>query len=143
MPRTQKIPEQEELSADFDTRTAQYVKLRDRIKEITDKHAEELKPFKEAKELLEQYFLAELERMNVSSVKGGHGTVYKTMRASATVADGAAFRAYVEETGAWELCDIRANAPAVRDFIEANGTPPAGVNFSNTVTVGCRRAGEK
>ena len=138
MAKTQEHPDVA-LAPDFDKRTQQFVMLRDKIDKIKKKHTEELKPYNDAKAMMESYFLQQLDTMGVSSISSDHGTVYKTTKSSATIADGEAFRAYVQENNAWELADLRANGPAVREFVEANEVQPPGINYSTHTTVGCRR----
>jgi Tfp pilus assembly protein PilP len=128
------------LDANFDTRVAQYIKLQDKKTEIKERHKEELKPINDAEELLEAYFMQQLQTMGVSSVKCGHGTVFQKADNSATIADGEAFREFVKANEAWDLTDLRANKVAVREFIEKNGMAPAGVNYSTRIGIGYRRA---
>lgn len=130
------------MSDDLDARTAQYVKIRDAIDEIKQKHKDELAPYEEAKKKFEAYFLQTLDDLGVSSVKGPHGTVYKRLEASATIADGSAFREYVVQNEFFELADIRANKVAVREFVENKGVAPPGVSYSASYAVGCRRGKE-
>ena len=61
-------------------------------------------------------------------------------KSSATVTDPEAFRAYVKDMGDWDVCDLRANAPAVLEYIKANGTLPPGVKYNTFRTLGVRRA---
>jgi hypothetical protein len=105
---------------------------------------EKLAPIKQAKELLEQFFMSELDRMQVDSVKARTGvTIYRKTRRSASLADPGAFRDYVKEHDQWDLADIKANAPAVAEFIEKHGVQPPGVNFSQHVSVGYRSGGAR
>ena len=47
---------------------------------------------------------------------------------------------YVIQNNAWDLIDRKANVAAVEDFINANNTPPPGVNFTSAYVAGVRRA---
>ena len=124
---------------DLDKRIGQYVKLRDKIKTIEEKHKAELAPYKDALTKLGDLMLQHLNSINTDSTKSTSGTVYRTMRKSASIADGDQFRRYVIGSEAFELIDWRANAPAVASFIEENGVAPPGVNYTTTFTVGVRR----
>lgn len=119
---------------------AQFVKLRDRIKEADDAHKARLKAAKDHLEKLNGVLLDKLQAIGGDSVKTPAGTVYRTTRKSASIADGEAFRTYVIENEGFDLVDWRANALAVADFIESQGAPPPGVNYSLAHTVGVRRA---
>jgi len=125
---------------DMGKRIKQCIELRDKIKAIKKKHTEELKPYIEVQDQLEGMLLSWLNSMNSKNVATEHGTAYITTRNSATVADMEAFWAFVQEKQAYDLIDKRANAPAVAEFVEANGTAPPGVNFRMMQDVNVRRA---
>lgn len=119
---------------------AQFVKLRDSLKAADDAHKEKTREAREYKEQLEAKLLARLNEIGGNAVKTDHGTVYRTSRKSASIADGDAFRKFVQSNKLFDLVDWRANAPAIEDYIQENSAPPPGVNFSMTYTVGVRRS---
>lgn len=118
----------------------QYVRLRDKIKEADDAHKAKLKDAREYLEKLNGQLLARLNEVGGESVKTSHGTVYRTTKRTASIADGDVFRQYVIEHEAFDLVDWRANANAVDDHIKTELAPPPGVNFTTTYTVGVRRS---
>lgn len=121
-----------------------YVKLRDTLKIADDKHKEKTRGAREYLEALNGVLRDKLTEAGADSVKTSAGTAYKTLKKSATIADGGVFRQYVIENGAFDLVDMRANAPAVSAFIkENNGEMPPGVNYSTHVEVGVRRPTDK
>lgn len=124
----------------FEMLVEQYVRLRDTLKKADEDHKEKTKAAREYKEQLEGKLLAKLNDAGGESVKTREGTVYRTTRRSASVADGDTFRKFVIDQGLFDLVDWRANAPAIADFIEEEGTPPPGVNFTTAFTVGVRRS---
>ena len=119
---------------------AQFVKLRDKIKEADDAHKAKTKDAREYLDKLNGKLLERLNEIGGESVKTGAGTVYRTTRRSATIADGETFRQFVITNEAFDIVDWKANANAVDDFIRSEGTPPPGVNFTTAFTVGVRRA---
>lgn len=121
-------------------RIAQYVKIRDAIKEANDKFAEQMQPMIETQNLLTAWLTQKLETVGAESVKTKAGTVYTTTRYSATLADPQVFMDFVKTNDKFELMDRKANATAVRDFVETTGTLPPGVNLNAIRTVGVRRA---
>lgn len=129
-----------EIPQNIDDLVSQYIRLRDKIKEVEDAHKEKLKTAKEHLEHLNNTLLDRLNQLGGESVKTAHGTVYRTTRRSASIADGDTFRQFVINNEAFDLVDWRANANAVDDFIKEQQAPPPGVNFSTTYTVGVRRA---
>jgi hypothetical protein len=135
---------------DFNKRTEQYIKLRDRISEIKTKHKEELEPLNNLLEKLNDLLLGHLSAIGADSVSATAGTVYRTQRKSASLADKSAFWTYVVEQGAWDLLDYKANPVAVADFIKeseeqakADPTiipgPPPGVNYTVAWVAGIQR----
>lgn len=126
--------------ADIDTRVSQYVKLRDIIKEKNDAHKLAMKPMSDALEQLNSVLLAHLISLSVNSASTDAGTVYRTEKKSASLADAKAFMDFVIANQAWDLLDRKANTTAVEEFIKGNSAPPPGVNFSSTYVVGVRRA---
>jgi len=129
-----------QLPENIDELVGQYVKLRDKIKEADDAHKEKTKNARAYLELLNGRLLERLNDVGGDSVKTPHGTVYRTTRRSASIADGETFRQYVIENEQFDLVDWRANANAVDDFIKEQGVQPPGVNFSQAYTVGVRRS---
>ncbi len=124
----------------IDDLVSQYVRLRDKIKEAEDAHKAKLKDAKDYLEELNSRLLQRLNEVGGESVKTSSGTVYRTTRRSASIADGDAFRQFVINNEAFDLVDWRANANAVDDFIKEQQAPPPGVNFSTAFTVGVRRS---
>jgi len=55
------------------------------------------------------------------------GTAFFEDKVSVTVEDMEAFGNYVREHDGWELADLRANKPAVDEFLEETGALPPGV----------------
>lgn len=145
---TEKLP-QAELAVpapaqpvDLNTRVGQFIKLRDLKTQLKDKHKAELAPIEEAMEQLEQVLLAALNAQNADSVKTASGTVYKSVKESASMADPAAFWSYVIASGNFDLIDKKANVTAVKAHIEDpanNGLPPPGVNFTSVALPRVRR----
>ena len=122
----------------------QYIALRDRKREIESAHKATLVPFNKAMGEIEAKMLAHMQKSEVNSVNADAGTAYQTTKPSATIRDGAAFRQWVVETGAYQIVDWRANANAVAEFIAASeGSVPPGVNYSTRTSVNFRRPNEK
>lgn len=124
----------------IDELVEQMVKVRDKLKEADDAHKKKTEAARKYKEQLENKLLEKLNQVGGEAVKTAHGTVYRTTRRSATIADGDTFRDFVINQAAFDLVDWKANALAVDDFIKSNSAPPPGVNFTTVFTVGVRRA---
>jgi hypothetical protein len=120
-----------------------YVRLRDKKKTIEDRHKEELAPFKQTMEQIEGWLLEALNQAQVDSMKGRHGTAYKTLRTSAVVRDWTATLAFIRDNGLWDLLEARVSKLAAQAIIEETNKPIPGVETSSEVVVNVRRAGEK
>ena len=126
--------------ADIATRVAQYVALRDKIKAQNEAHKIAMEPANETLEQLNSVLLAHLNVLAVNSASTDNGTVYRTKKKRASLADGKAFMDFVIANAAYDLLDRKANVTAVEEFIKGNKAPPPGVNFSSTYVVGVKRA---
>lgn len=124
---------------DINNRIEQYVTLRDKIKSLDEEHKEKMKPFREALDGLNSLLLDYLNNLNVDSAATGHGTVYRTLKESASLEDADAFMRHVIGTESWELLERKASLTAVRAFVEENGSLPPGVKLSSIQQVGVRR----
>lgn len=125
--------------ADIATRVDQYVKLRDLIKAKDDAHKTAMKPYRETLEQLNSVLLAHLNSIGGQSVSTEFGTVYRTEKSSASLADASAFMDYVIANQAFDLLDRKANVTAVEEFIKENNSPPPGVNYQSRFEAGIRR----
>jgi hypothetical protein len=122
-----------------DVLVERYIKLRDAIKTADDNHKAKVAPAREMLAALEGKLMAALNAQGADNVKTPFGTVYKSEKKTATIADGEAFRKFVIEQTLWNVVDWKANANAVADFITEHNAPPPGVNFNVHATVGVRR----
>lgn len=126
---------------DAEKRIGQYVALRDKKKEIEERHKAELKPLNDAMEMLESMLLAHLNNTKQDSASCSTGTAYKGSRVSAKIVDASLFRRHVIGSEAWDLVDWKANSTAVQAIVDDTGEPPPGINYSKTITLGVRRKG--
>lgn len=122
-------------------RVEQYIALRDKIKMLDDEHKKEMEPYRDALEKLNEILLNHLNEIKSDSASvNGVGTVYRTAKESASLADASAFMDFVIANEQWDLLDRKANVTAVRDYMQANtGDLPPGVNYQKRFVVGVRR----
>jgi hypothetical protein len=136
---------------DVNKRTGQFVRLRDKIRDIKEKHKAELKPYNEALEQLGNMLLGYLNDIGVESVRADAGTPHKVTERYASIADKEAFWTWVVTQGKWEFLDYKANVTAVHQFIEeqtekAKEDPavvpsaPPGVNYTERYKIGVLRS---
>lgn len=123
-------------------RISQFIDLRDKIKEIQERHEAELKPLLEVKDMVAGWLQTFMENAGCDKVGTDAGTCHFTTRTSASVADPALFMSFVIENKQFDLLDRRANVTAVKSYAKENKTLPPGVNLSTIKTVGVRRPGK-
>lgn len=126
-------------TVDINKRIEQYVKLRDEIKRQEDDFKAKIKPYKDTLEKLNCALLAHLNAIGGDSVSAEAGTVYKTAKRSASIADRDLFWNHVMGTQDFDLLDWKANVTAVTAYVEENQSLPPGVSLSTTHVVGVRR----
>ena len=118
-----------------------YVAARDRLKALTADYDAKAAKLKEIIDRLEVMLLTELPK-GVESVKTVYGTVYRTTKKSASVADWTLVLKFVQDHGAWDMLTKGVNKAEVSRYID-DGIMPPGVNYAETKTVGVRRAAAK
>jgi hypothetical protein len=116
-----------------------YRQLRDKKKEVEDRHKTELAPFKQAMEQIETMLLSGLNQLNANSVQTPAGTAYRTTRTSYGVEDPAAFRAWVEAQNKPEFYENRVSKEALEAYVAAGNPLPPGLKVSSVTTVNIRK----
>lgn len=127
----------------FDEMVGKFVALRDKIRKLDADHKEQMAPFREALDELNGLMLNHLNEVGADNVKTASGTVYKSSRKTAPIADRSAFWEYVQSNENFDLLDWKANVTAVGDFVEEHNSLPPGVSFNVHQTVGVRRGTKK
>lgn len=115
---------------DFTDNASTFRKICAKIDAIEAEHEAELKPYKEAKKALQDWFLVKLNEMNVENIKTAEGTIHKRSRKTASIEDKSAFLGYLIENRAWDMLDLRCNSTAAHEFLGAHNEPPPGVKTS-------------
>jgi hypothetical protein len=117
-----------------------FIGLRDRRAQRKAAYDEDDASDKERQNKIEIEFLRRFQDRGIDNVSARDvGTAYKSVRASATVADFDALLDHVRENDAWELLERRVNKTAVEQFQAVDGDLPPGVNWSETQVVNFRR----
>jgi hypothetical protein len=118
-----------------------YIELRDEVKAIEAEFDLKKKPKKEAMEQIQGILLGFLDKSGGTAMKTEFGTCYSTTRYSASLADADAFMRFVVDQKAFHMLDRKANATAVREYVEEHqGNLPPGVNLTQIKSVGVRTA---
>lgn len=124
-------------------RTAQYLAIKAKIKEMDDENEKKKKPLQEIKQILEGYFEQVLTQTGVKTLVSKTGTIHWNTRHTCPLEDPQAFMDFVIKSERWELLDRRANAAIVHEFAEEQGVIPPGANLKTIRTIGARVPGAK
>jgi hypothetical protein len=123
-----------------DVRVKLYVAIRDKLRAMDAAHEERRQELVEEMNKIGGWLLAFLETSGGEAIRTKEGTVYQTVRTTASLADADAFMKFVVENEQFDLLDRRANATAVREYVESNNVLPPGVNLNSHAQVNVRRA---
>lgn len=127
----------------FETASAKYLELRKEHERIDREAKAQKAEITKIMNDIENWFALRAQEEGLENIKTPTGTVYWSTVSSASVADPQAFRDYVFANKAYDLLETRVSKTATKSFIEANGAPPPGVNFSTFRSFNLRAAGAK
>lgn len=127
----------------YETAAERYLAVRRQIDELEKTHKQSKAALTEKLVALENWFTAKAQEDGLETVKTNMGTAYWSTHHTATVASREDFFSFCKEHDAWDMVESRASKTGVKSFIEANGAPPPGVNFSSTRVFNLRKAQNK
>lgn len=95
---------------------------------------------KEKQEKIEVEFLKRFNKRGIDNVSArGIGTAYRSVRASAKVADWDSLLDFIKKEGAWEMLERRVSKVAVEQFKAETDDLPPGVDWGETQVINFRR----
>jgi hypothetical protein len=118
--------------------TRKYLQLRTRIKEVEDKHKEELAPYMDVKFQLETLLLDHLNTNGLDSVKCPNGTAFKSTVTSVSVRDWASTLEFIQDHQLWDLLEARVAKTAALDIVNERKAPIPGVEISQATVLRVR-----
>ena len=119
----------------------QYIWCRDTIKKMDEEHDRKTKEFKDIMQQLSGHLQSFLDASGVDTAQvKGVGTIMTSTRYTASLADPKVFMDFVITNNRFELLDRKANATAVKEYVQENNASPPGCNLTAHKTVGVRRA---
>lgn len=121
---------------------AAFIKVRDQRAQRKAAFDSEDADDKEKQEKIEAEFLRRFHERGATSTKSDAGTAYIKVTTSTSVADRDAYFGWILEDPAERMgfLESRANKNAVLQYRGENDDLPPGLNYSETQTVGFRRA---
>lgn len=123
----------------LDDKVEQYINLRDRRTVLKKAYSETDEELKNEMKLIEMDILEFLDSTGQQSAKTEHGTAYKEIFTSVTVADGQKFFDFVLQNDAIDLLEKRVNKTAYRSYKE-DGIDVPGVNIYQEAKVKIRKS---
>lgn len=120
----------------FETMVERY----QRLIELKTERENEIKRINETADILKSKLLEVFAEKGIDSIKTPIGTIYKSSRASASIADWDVFFNHVQKHELWHLIEHRCSAKKAEEYVQEHDVPPPGVNYSRTVTLNIRRS---
>lgn len=108
---------------------AKYIEIRDRKDALRRRYKEKNAVYDNALKKLEGVLLKNLDHSDAKSVRTDSGTCYVAKRTSATVADRDVFLEFVADNDAWDMVESRCSKLAIKQYLDAEGHLPPGVNY--------------
>jgi hypothetical protein len=117
-----------------------YIELRDKKSELSAAYKKKVAGLDAALDQLEAILLEKLNEIGMDSAKGSTGTVYKSRRTSATVADWDYVLDHIQKNELWNMLEKRVSKQAVEQYVEEHGNLPPGINWREELVVNIRRS---
>lgn len=119
---------------------AKYIELRDKKAQLKAEYDMQIAPIEEKMSKIEGKLVEVLNQTGGKSISTPHGTVYTSVRSSASVADREAFFEYVKQNEEWALLESRASKTAVQEYRDLHQELPPGINWREERIVNIRRS---
>jgi Cft2 family RNA processing exonuclease len=116
-----------------------YMKLRLKKEAIEAAAKAEAKVYKEKMTKLEAWLTVKADEDGVTSFKTDSGTAFLTTTDFAAVADWDSVLNFIRDNDAYDMLEKRVSKMAVRGYIEANKSVPAGVNYGTKLDINIRK----
>jgi hypothetical protein len=127
----------------YDIAAEKYLQVRKEVDDLERVHKTAKAVLTEKLVALENWMTAKAQEDGLETVKTPHGTAYWSTHHTATVGSREEFFNFCKEHDAWDMVESRASKTGVKSYIEANGAPPPGVNFSSARVFNLRKAQSK
>ena len=120
-----------------------YIKLRSQKEVVEADVKQQVAGIKEKMLKLEAWIQAKADETGVKSFKTDHGTAFMSTSDFASVGNWDAVLEFIQKNEAYDLLNKAVNKKAVREYLDANGAVPPGVNFGTKIGVSVRRPAKK
>lgn len=131
------------MSLNFESAAKKYLELRNEVEGIEAEAKKKTAALKAIMADIEAWITIKANEDGLSTVPTPYGTAYWSTHYSASCANPSDFRDFVIKNQLWDLMETRVSKTAVKSYIEGNGEPPPGVNFSSVRVFNLRANKEK
>lgn len=118
---------------------AKYIELRDQKDKINSDAKAAVKVVDASLDIIEAWLLNQANEQGVSSFACDIGTAFVKETDFANVSDWNLTVEFIKKNEMWQMLKKDVNKTAVKEFIDANGVPPPGVNWGSKREVQVRR----
>jgi hypothetical protein len=119
------------MGLNYETASAKYLEFRNEVERIEKEAKAKTAALRAVMADIESWFAAKAQEEGLKTIPTAHGTAYWSTHYSAKAANPTLFKDFVIANKMFDLLETRASKVAVKSFIEANGAPPPGVDFTS------------
>jgi hypothetical protein len=142
MEQTQETVEEREAVEDssLENMVSVYLKIRNHLREMQAKFAEEEAKIKEQMATIEEHFLERCKEIGAKNIKTKHGTIIRSVKTTYSTDDWQSFYEYIDEHKLYEVLHQRIHQVNLRTWLEEHPTlVPKGLNVVNSFSITVRR----
>lgn len=117
------------MPANLDQVVAQYLALREGSERIMKEAEAKVVPMKAAMKTIESYFMKLVNETGQTKFGTPSGTAFRDTKTGCNVKDWDTFLTWMREQQAFFLLNKAVNKTAVKEYMDAHGTPPPGIEW--------------
>jgi hypothetical protein len=129
---------------DTEQLVVQYIKLREQIYDLEEKHEAAVKALKDEQEQISNQLISVCNALNADSIRTSVGTISRTISNRYWVSDWENMYDFIKEHDAPQLLERRIHNKNMKEFLEENpDLLPIGLQVDSRYTVRVRKASSK
>jgi hypothetical protein len=111
-----------------------------RLRALKAERENEIKKIEDVMDKVRSTLLEHFQNTGVELIRTDAGTVYKSVRTTASIADWDIFLESVKKGGLWHLLEHRCSSKEAENYVAVHDEPPPGVNLNRVATINIRRS---
>jgi hypothetical protein len=142
MEQAQETVEEREAVEDssLENMVSVYLKIRNHLREMQAKFAEEEAAVKEQMAIIEEHFLERCKEIGAKNIKTKHGTIIRSVKTTYSTDDWQSFYEYIDEHKLYEVLHQRIHQGNLKTWLDEHPTlVPKGLNVVNSFSITVRR----